>query len=80
MTQSDRETAAALAQRLKSALTDPSKMDEAGRPPEDQPPKFANILMSEKTGVSIEEDARVTPGEWQLILKALEHYARSATG
>jgi hypothetical protein len=80
LTQSDRETAAELVERLKRALIDPSKADEADRPPEDQPPKFADVLMSEKTAASIEHDAGVTSEDWQLIVKALEHYARSATG
>jgi hypothetical protein len=81
LTQSDRDTAADLAQRLKRSLGDPSKADEAERPPEDQPPKFADVLMSEKTPTPmIDEDAGVSRADWELIVKALEHYARSATG
>jgi hypothetical protein len=80
LTQHDRETAAELAERVKRAHIDPAKMDEVGRPPEDQPPKFADVLMSEKTAAPVEADADLTSEDWELIVRALEHYARSGTG
>jgi hypothetical protein len=76
---SDRETASELAKRLKSAMIDPSKVDEADRPPGDRPPGFADMLMSEKP-VSVEHGADLTDADWQLIVTALESYARSGTG
>ena len=76
---SDRETAAELARRLKTAMMDPAKADEAARPPEDQPPAFADMLMSEKP-VTVERGADLSDGDWDLIVKALDHYARSGTG
>lgn len=76
---SDRDAAAELAHRLKNALVDPSTADEADRPPGDRPPAFADALMSEKP-VSVERGADVTSADWDLIVKALDHYARSGTG
>jgi hypothetical protein len=78
-TTSDRESAAQLARRLKNAMSDPAKADEAERPPEDQPPKFADILMSEKP-LSVEQGAELSDADWKLIVKALEHYAGPGTG
>jgi hypothetical protein len=75
---SDRDTAAELARRLKG-LVDPSKADEADRPPGDRPPAFADALMSEPPEY-IEQNAELTSADWQLIVKALEHYARPETG
>lgn len=76
---SDRDAAAELARRLKNALADPSTADEADRPARDRPPGFADALMSERP-VSPERGARVTSEDWALIVKTLEHYARSGTG
>lgn len=70
----DREAAAGLAQRIKSVQIDPSKEDEADRPPGDKPPGFAEALMSEAP-TSIEQAAGLTRTDWALIGKALEHYA-----
>jgi hypothetical protein len=72
---SDRAAAAELAQRVKSARIDPSKEDEADRSPDDKPPGFAQVLMSEGP-TSIEEAAALTPADWALIDKVLEHYIR----
>ena len=44
---SDRDTAAELAQRIKSDGVDLSKRDEADRAPGDRPPGYADALMSE---------------------------------
>jgi hypothetical protein len=71
---SDRDTAAELAQRIKNHLIDPSKEDEADRPPGDRPPAFADALMSEAPA-SIEQAAGLNSADWELIVKALEHYA-----
>jgi len=76
-TTSDRDAAGALARRIKQSLLDPSRVDEANRPPGDRPPKFADALMSEAPA-SIERAAKVIADDWHLIAKALEHYAASA--
>lgn len=55
-------------------MIDPAKVDEAERPPEDQPPGFADALMSEAPA-SVERGADLSQRDWQLITKALEHYA-----
>ncbi len=70
----DRESAAELARRIKSNSTDPSKADQADRPPSDRPPAFADALMSEAPA-SVEKSAEMKPADWALIQKALEHYA-----
>lgn len=70
----DRKTAAELAQRIKTNQLDPAKLDEAGRPPSDKPPAYADALMSEKPA-SVEKSSDLTPADWELIGKALEHYA-----
>jgi hypothetical protein len=71
---SDRDSAAQLAQRIKISLIDPSKEDEAGRPPGDKPPGYADALMSEKPA-SVERAVDLKSADWQLVGKALEHYA-----
>jgi hypothetical protein len=71
--------AAELAGRIKSSRIDPAKADEAGRPPSDRPPAFADALMSEKPA-SVERGARLTPADWDLIDVALEHYATCRKG
>jgi hypothetical protein len=69
---SDRDAAAELAQRIKASQVDPSKLDEAGRPPSDKPPGFAEALMSEAPA-PVERTLSAT--DWDLISKALQHYA-----
>jgi hypothetical protein len=71
---SDRDSASELAQRIKNHLIDPSKEDEADRPPGDKPPAFADALMSEAPA-SIERAAGVNSADWEFIVRALEHYA-----
>ena len=44
---SDRDAAAEHASRVETTSTDPSKADEADRPPSDRPPGFIDALMSE---------------------------------
>jgi hypothetical protein len=70
----DRDSAAELSQRIQNSLTDPSKEDEADRPPSDRPPAYADALMSEAPA-SIERAVELTSTNWQLIARALEHYA-----
>lgn len=72
---SDRDAAAELARRINVSRTDASKEDEAARPPEDRPPGYANLLMSESPA-SIERALHLDSADWQLIGRALEHYAR----
>jgi hypothetical protein len=69
-----RDTAAELAGRIKVSRIDPAKADEAGRPPEDRPPAFADALMSEKP-TSVGRGAKLTDADWDLIQQALLHYA-----
>lgn len=76
---SDRDTAAELARRIKSKSIDPSKADEADRPPGDRPPAFADALMSEAPP-SGEKSADLNVADWELIRKALEHYATCGNG
>ena len=78
-TPSDRDAAADLARRIKTNRIDPSQIDEAGRPPSDRPPGFADALMSEKP-VSIERAADLGPADWELIDRALYHYASCGDG
>jgi hypothetical protein len=76
---SDRNPAAELAQRIKTSLIDPSKEDEADRPPSDKPPGYADALMSEAPA-SIERAVDLNSADWELISKALEHYATCGKG
>jgi hypothetical protein len=71
---SDRDIAADLAQRININRVDPSKEDEADRPPGDRPPAFADALMSEAPS-SVERGAGLKSADWELIGKALAHYA-----
>lgn len=72
---SERDNAAELARRIQTSRIDPAKVDEAGRPPSDKPPGYADALMSEKPA-SVEKGADLTPADWELIDRALEHYAK----
>jgi hypothetical protein len=76
---SNRDSAAELAQRIKTSRIDPSKVDEAGRPPADKSPAYADALMSEAPA-SIERAVDLNAAEWELIGKALEHYAACGKG
>jgi hypothetical protein len=76
---SDRNAAAELATRIKASLIDPSKEDEADRPPADKSPGYADALMSEKPA-SVEHAVDLNGADWELIGKALEHYATCAKG
>lgn len=73
MRTTDRNAAAELAKRLEVRLIEPSEIDEAHQPPEDKSPPYANALMNE-TPASIERALHLTPADWELISKALEHY------
>lgn len=75
----DRDSAAELAQRISRSVIDPSKTDESARPQGDRPPGFADALMAEEP-VPDETRARLSAGDWQLIRRALEHYAGCKTG
>lgn len=70
----DRDAAAELAKRIDVRLIDPSRADEAGRPQRDKSPGYADLLMSEAPA-SIEKAADLKPNDWELISKALKHYA-----
>ena len=73
----DRAGAADLARRLAHEI-DPAKIDESRRPPGDRPPGFADALMSEEP---VPADAsKLTSADWDLIRKALEHYAACTSG
>jgi hypothetical protein len=76
---SDRDAAAELARRIKSFEYDPLKEDEVDRAPSDKPPAFAEMLMS-KGPTSIESAAELNESDWQLICRALEHYASCGSG
>lgn len=76
-TASDRDSAAKLAQRINTNRIDPSKQDEADRPPEDKSPGYADLLMSETPAGPVDADMSVT--DWELIVTALEHYAACDT-
>ena len=73
---SDRDAAAELAQRIEQKMIDPAKVDEAQRPPEDQPPAFADALMSEAEAPAPVGGAHLSQNDWTLISRALEHYAK----
>jgi len=78
MQTSDRDAAVDLRKRIGQFLADPSQVDEAGRPKDDRSPGYANALMSEDPQ-SIEKAAHITRDDWELIRKALAHYASSLT-
>jgi hypothetical protein len=78
-TPSERDAAVGLARRIKTSLIDPSRADEAHRPPSDRPPKFADLLMSEAPA-SVERAADLTRSDWELIGRALDYYAASVGG
>jgi hypothetical protein len=73
-TDSERDSASELAQRIEVRLIEPTDVDEADRPAEDRSPGFANAILSEPAG-DVEKTADVTPPDWELIVKALRHYA-----
>ncbi|MEO7038640.1 MAG: hypothetical protein ABI186_01255 [Candidatus Elarobacter sp.] len=75
----DGDAAAELAQRIKANRVDPSKDDEADRPASDKPPGFAEALMAE-VPASAEPGADLSSADWELIGKALEHYAACGQG
>lgn len=75
----DRDTAAELAQRIKASRIDPSNDDEADRPASDKPPGFAEALMAE-VPASVEPGAELSSADWELIGRALEHYAACGNG
>jgi hypothetical protein len=73
-TDNTRDAAAEIAQRVKTARMDPSRLDEAGRPLSDRPPAFAEALMAEQP-TAIEGLAKLAPVDWDVIELALVHYA-----
>jgi hypothetical protein len=73
-TNKQRGAAAEVAQRIKLARMDPSKLDEADRDPNDKPPAYADVLMGE-TAFSIEDNAKLTDTDWDVIELALVNYA-----
>ena len=75
MTQAgDRDAAAQLARRIGASLFDPSVVDEAGRPADDRPPEYADVLMSEAP-TPVERAINLSSADWSLVYRALEHYA-----
>jgi len=79
ITSSERDAAKDLANRIEAWLVDPAVVDDADRPPEDRPPAFADALLSQAPS-SIEKAADLKQGDWELIGKALEHYAACQAG
>ena len=75
----ERNAATQLAKRIEVRLVDPSKIDEAKRPPEDQPPGFVDTIFSQETN-SVEQSADLSHEDWDLISRALEHYAGCQSG
>lgn len=76
MTQAnDRDAAADLAQRIERSLIDPITDDDSTRPPGDQPPRFAKILMDDPVPPP-EGAINLQPDDWELIARALRQYAR----
>ncbi len=73
-TNNTRDAALEIAQRLKAARIDPSQIDEADRPASDRPPGFAEALMSTRP-TAVETNASLTPADWDVIERALSHYA-----
>jgi len=71
---SGREAAAELARRIESSRVDPAKADEAHRPPSDKSPSYADVLMSEEP-TPVERAADLSETDWELVAKALDHYA-----
>lgn len=71
---SGREDAAELARRIESSRVDPGTADEAHRPPSDRSPAYADVLMSEEP-TPVERSADLSEADWELIGKALHHYA-----
>jgi hypothetical protein len=78
-TSSERDSASELANRIESWLVDPVLVDEQDRPPEDRPPQFINKIHS-LAPASIEKAADLTHGDWELIARALQHYANCQKG
>jgi hypothetical protein len=80
MTQAnDRDVAADLAQRIESSLIDPSRDDESTRQPGDRPPRFAKVLMDDPVPPP-ERAINLKPNDWELIARALRHFARCEAG
>lgn len=80
MTQAnDRDAAADLARRIEENFIDPSTDDDSTRPPGDQPPRFAKMLMDDPVPPP-ESAIDLKPDEWELIARALRQYARSGGG
>ena len=78
MPQNERDAAADLARRIRNRTVDPSREDEAHRPPGDRSPSYADVLMSEAPRV-IERSPSLSTDDWKLIAKALEFYANAST-
>lgn len=76
-----RDASVELSRRIKSSRTDPADVDvdEAGRPPSDKPPAFAEALMFAKPN-TIEGAAKLTEADWDIIDQALEHAATCGNG
>lgn len=74
-TTDERNAAAELARRIEPKLVEPAEVDEAKRPPEDRPPGFITEVFSQAPA-SVEKAAELTHADWDLISKALEHYAQ----
>jgi len=79
ITSSERDAALNLANRIGAWLVDPAVVDDKDRPPQDRPPAFADILLSQAPA-SIERAADLMHADWELIAKALEHYANCQGG
>ena len=78
-TDSERDSASELARRIEVRLIEPTDVDEAGRPEGDKSPGFANAILTEAPA-SVEKAADLDQPEWELIVKALQHYANCRRG
>ena len=71
-TDSDRDSASELAQRIEVLLIEPTDVDEADRPEGDRSPGFANAIHKDRPD-SVERAAELGQPEWELIVRALRH-------
>lgn len=79
ITSSERDAARDLATRVEAWLVDPAVVDDKDRPPEDRPPGYADVLLSQAPA-SIERAADLSQNDWILVSKALTHYATCQGG
>jgi len=70
----EHDAAAGLAKQIEALLTENAKLDQEKYPPDERPPAFVDAVMPDKP-VKFEQAADLDLGDWELISKALEHYA-----